>query len=319
MEPMIRARVIFAVALTIALSGFGSASASPLLPSDTPAPPQSSGQQYQQADGLTLLLLGIRREPDKSRPGWDQVTVELGVRNNGRTPQSPSTVNWGGEFAVAEGEAAYSFEIENAATLESTMLPPGFAICGKLEESRADVVVPTAVGYIPSTLRPTKMNFNSFPPVDLTKRPSSSGCAATPPPPDLPKAPVKVPLTVASATKGELEIEGYQPFPTAPFGGLTRLNARIENPDRFGDLNLPYLIFWLIDRDGVVRYAYEIEDSEWARENCEINQPGPLTVPPATTANARACYPYRPGGKPFVVIVQDGTEILSVVRLPVPG
>jgi hypothetical protein len=313
-------KVLAAGALALLLSGFGSGQG--LAREAFPYAQESREAVFpntpaKQAEGLTLIALSLRQESNPNRPGWNSVTVELGIRNDTSTPQYVDTVGGStGVFKVAEGDATYDTEITGSRYSDWILLPPGFAICGQLAESRSEVIRPTAVTDVPSSLHPVELSLDGFPTIDLTKKPSSAACTPTPQG-NAPTAPTSVKFTApGGSVDGVMEISGYQPFPGASFGGQTRVNSRVTNSDKFEDLDLTDLHPWLVDKDGVVRFADELPGDSWVGENCEFNIPGTLTVPPASTENARACYPYRPNGSPFAVIVQYESSNPSVVRLP---
>ncbi|MFE5596854.1 hypothetical protein [Streptomyces sp. NPDC056549] len=195
-----------------------------------------------------------------------------------------------------------------------TLLPPKMAICD--EYSGNEVVAPTAVGDIPSTLHPTKLEFADLPQVDLESKPDRTQCSPSIPP-RIPSAPTKIELRQPDEPQVvKLAISGFRPFPSAYF---TRLEGNINNSNRFDDLRIGPLDIWIIDRDGIARFSNP-RGAYWDSDNCNLGLEGEqVIVPPAGTSQVWTCYPFRDGGHPAVAVVQYGdNEKPVLVRLKDP-
>ncbi|MFE0376165.1 hypothetical protein ACFW1M_11360 [Streptomyces inhibens] len=243
------------------------------------------------------------------------MTVEFGLRNNGSAAQSLGDRS--ASFEVAGGGATYNAELKETGV---PTLPAGVSVCGKAQPNPHDgsneIVAPSAVVDIPHALQPTKLDVTGFPSIDLTARFNSAACKPTLQP-GVPEAPTSVTPAGMSAT---VKVEGVGQFPQVPEHGRVRLNAQVINDDKYSDLTLTDVNFWLLDEDGVARLpiSQNTDYGVWEDANCDIEHldNGELSVPPAGTANARPCYVYRSNQSPAALIVQNETSDPSVVRLP---
>ena len=278
------------------------------------------GAQPRDVKGISLVLLSVDR--NKSRRGWDTLTVELGIRNNSNTSKGLGQMaDIEGKIHVAEGSPTYDARLSNASFpaqtgTQDTLLPPGMAVCGLLSGS-AEVVVPTAVGEIPATLHPTEIEFAGLPKVNLQSKADRAQCAPTLPS-DMQTAPAAVALRRTDDPQGvKLSMAGFRPFPG---DSITRLEGKIRNADRFADLTVGPLDIWMIDRDGVARFSDPKE--AWVSPECNLGiEDEQVVVPPALDSNVWACYPYRPPphGHPAVAIIQyANNDNPSTVRLRDP-
>ncbi|QJT04067.1 hypothetical protein G9272_30425 [Streptomyces asoensis] len=271
--------------------------------------------------GISLVLLNVDRA--KSRRGWDTLTVELGIRNNSDSAKGLAQMaNLAGKVHVAEGSPTYDVRLSNAifpkqTGIHDTLLPPGMAVCGLLNGS-AEVVVPTAVGEVPATLHPTQLEFTDLPKVNLQSKPGQAHCA-----PALPSntsaAPAAIELRRPDDSQAvKLSMAGFRPLPS---DSITRLEGKIANSDRFGDLAVGPVDMWMIDRDGVARFSTP-EEPYWDSAECNLGiENEQVIVPPALDSKVWACYPYRPppDGHPAVAVIQYAdNNNPSIMRLTDP-
>ncbi|MFG3056924.1 hypothetical protein ACGFZP_39050 [Kitasatospora sp. NPDC048239] len=307
----------------VLLTGLEAAAANVSLPSPaalSAAEPAAVGSRSEAAgtgadtdEGLVPILLGVLREPSSGHAGWDEVTVAFGIRNDG--PPSDALEHLGGgsgSLQVAEGTATYDAEINDVA---GPALPTGVAICGNVQDDNGQLTIvrPSAVGEIPHTVNPTRLDIPDLVSVDLTVPADPSGCAPTLQP-DTPQAPAPVPLTPDS-TSATLAVTAIEHFPQVPETGRTRLTAQADNADQFEDLQVTDLTIWLIDQDGVARFASR-ENSVWDDDNCTLGYQGDLSVPPVGSTDVHACYAYRPDRQPVAAIVESDGAAPTVVLLP---
>ncbi|MGW7610079.1 hypothetical protein ACWGKW_22910 [Streptomyces sp. NPDC054766] len=271
--------------------------------------------------GISLVLLHVDRT--KSRRGWDTLTVELGIRNDSGTAKGLAQMaNLEGKIHVAEGSPTYNARLSNAefpkqTGLRDTLLPPGMAVCGWLNGS-AEVAVPVAAGEVPSTLHPTQLEFTDLPTVNLQSKPDHAHCAPSLPS-NAPAAPAAVELRRPDDSQAvKLSVAGFRPLPS---DSITRIEGKIQNADRFGDLTVGPVDMWMIDRDGVARFSTPAEPY-WLSSECNLGiDDEQVIVPPALGSNVWACYPYRPppDGHPSVAVIQYAdNNNPSIMRLTNP-
>lgn len=265
-----------------------------------------------------LTLFPLKKNLTETGDGWQRLTIDLGIRNDGPVPYpvpNPSK----GSVDIAGGGASYDVGFSAVSgnskglVFGFSALPPGFALCGIAVYNQyvRGVAVLQAEGRIPQKQEPATLIVPGYLRSDISDSRSTDDCHPRNLE-QLPRLPMDIPLGSKQTPDALFRIKNVNPSAASnltPPLKLAVVQVEIQSMNRLGDFTVPnFLGLAIIDDDGIARF--QISDSG-VGGLCDLTLSG-AKVGPSQTRQFNLCYLSRPNQ--MVAFVVSSPESYTIVR-----